>query len=288
MMKNMLTAAWKIILMAVAYIVVNAVVGMLLPMTNDLMAAMTPKDQAMFMPLFIVNVLINMTVMYLVLVNLRYKDWALFAGIWLSFWGLFTVVNLIEMYWYHESFEIITTTDVTKIIITQLAAYAAPALLGTWLIGGFSRPEQEQRTTFDYGRFGWKVILFCLIYPPFYFGCGFIPWAFPAVREFYAEWAATSEPMYVLLLFNIIRGGLWLLFSLPLLRGVANRQQAFWLMPLVLFTGTAVAVIVPSAMMPGFIRGPHFIELGFSMIVVGLFMAWLFVKDNKPIGVSHG
>jgi hypothetical protein len=30
--------------------------------------------------------------------------------------------------------------------------------------------------------------------------------------------------------------------------------------------------------MPGIARLGHFIELGFSMTVVGLFMAWLFVK----------
>jgi hypothetical protein len=30
--------------------------------------------------------------------------------------------------------------------------------------------------------------------------------------------------------------------------------------------------------MPGIVRLAHFIELGFSMIVVGLFMVWLFVK----------
>ncbi|MCK4470785.1 MAG: hypothetical protein KAW49_03265, partial [Anaerolineae bacterium] len=58
------------------------------------------------------------------------------------------------------------------------------------------------------------------IFISFYYCCGFIPWTlFPQVREFYASWAATTEPIPVLLLFNVPRGALWFLFSLPILLG---------------------------------------------------------------------
>ena len=57
--------------------------------------------------------------------------------------------------------------------------------------------------------------------------------------------------------------------------------SALWLAPLALFTGTAVACILPSAVMPGMVRLGHFIELGFSMTVVGVFMVWLFLKEKK-------
>lgn len=72
-----------------------------------------------------------------------------------------------------------------------------------------------------------------------------------------------------------------------ILLGVITRKVAFWLMPLVLFTGTAVATITPSAVMPGIVRLAHFIELGFSMIVVGLFMVWFFVRDKAPQGENQ-
>ena len=92
--------------------------------------------------------------------------------------------------------------------------------------------------------------------------------------------------MSVLLLFNVFRGALWLVFSLPILLGAKTRKVAFWLMPLVLFNGTAMEHMLPSAVLPGGVRLAHFIELGFSMIVVGLFMVWFFVKDAKETALE--
>ena len=84
----------------------------------------------------------------------------------------------------------------------------------------------------------------------------------------------------MLLSFNVFRGALWLVFSLPILLGARTRKVALWLMPLMLFNATAMEHMLPSAVLPGMVRLAHFIELGFSMIVVGLFMVWLFIKDR--------
>jgi hypothetical protein len=286
-MKKLFSAFWKILLLTVVYFIVNAIMGVVLPLSNDMMAAMTPEDQAAFLPLFLFNILLNVTVLYLVLVNLRYQGWKLFLGVWMAFWGLFNVLNMVELYWYNESFPLFTYLDVTKLVISSLVTYGLTTLVGMWLVGGFKREEAESQTTFEVGRNWRKVLLFCVAYPLFYYCCGFITRIFPEVREFYAGWAVTMEPLYILLLFNVFRGALWLLFSLPILMGARNRKVAYWLMPLVLFTGTAIAVITPSAVMPGIVRLAHFIELGFSMIVVGLFMVWLFVKDKATQGENQ-
>jgi hypothetical protein len=258
--------------------------GTLLPLSNDMTAAMTPEDQAAFMPLFLLKVFCNMVVMYLVLIYLRYKGWKLFFGVWMAFWGLITVLNAIELYWYNEAFPLFTYLDVTKLIIISLIAYGLTTLVGVWLVGGFKREETEKLTIFEAGPYGWKVLLFCVAYAIIYYCCGFITRLFPAAVEFYAGWAATMESIPVLLLFNVFRGALWLVFSLPILLGARTRKVAFWLMPLVLFNGTAMEHIMPSAVLPGGVRLAHFIELGFSMIVVSLFMVWFFLKDKTAQG----
>ncbi len=278
-MKNLLSAFWKILLLTIVFFVVNSVMGVLLPISYDMMADLSPQEQAAFMPLYLLTIFVNMTVMLLVFTHLRFKGWKLFFGVWMAFWGVFSVVNAIELFWYNESFPMFTYLDVTMMMIQDLVSYGVTVLVGMALVKGFKRDEQAAETTFMAGRYGWRIILFCLVYPPFYFCCGFIPWVFPEVREFYAAWVATTEPMYVLLLFNIFRGALWLASSLPVLMGVRTRKQAFWLMPLTLFAGTAVSLIPPS-MMPGIVRFGHFIELTISMVAVGLFMAWLFLKDS--------
>ena len=97
-MKKLLSASWKVLLLTVIYFVISAVIGTLLPLSNDMMAAMTPEDQAVFMPLYLLNILSTMTVMYLALIHLKYRGWKLFLAIWMTFLGLFTLVNAIEMY----------------------------------------------------------------------------------------------------------------------------------------------------------------------------------------------
>jgi hypothetical protein len=87
----------------------------------------------------------------------------------------------------------------------------------------------------------------------------------------------------VLLLFNVLRGLLWFAFSLPILLGTTTRKRTFWLLPLAMVTGTAMTFITPNPYMPPMVRVGHFIELGFSMTVVGVFMVWLFLKEKTGL-----
>ena len=249
-MKNIFSAFWKILLLTIVYFIVNAIMGVVLPLSSDMMAAMTPQDQAAFMPIFLLKVFLNIVVMYLVLTFSRLKGWKLFLGVWMAFWGLVSVLNGIELYWYNEAFPLFTYLDVTKMLIISLIAYGITTLVAVWLVGGFKREEIEKQTTFDAGQYGWKVLIFCLAYALFYYCCGFITRLFPAAVAFYAGWATTMEPLYILLLFNVFRGALWLAFSLPILLGAKTRKVAFWLMPLMLFNGTAMEHILPSAVLP--------------------------------------
>lgn len=279
-MKTTLLAVLRIGALVVIYFLVNVVMGILLPLSNDLSAALPAEEQALFMPLFLLHILINMSVLLIVLNRLRYQGWKLFLATAIAFVGLFSWMNTVELLWYNEAFPLLTYLDVVKTMIGDLLSYGVAALVGTLLVKGFSKEEQVSNTHLHVGRFGWKIALFVVLYPLFYFCCGLIPMSIPEVQEFYATWALTSEPIPVLLLFNVFRGALWWLFSLPILLGVTTRKQALWLLPLVLVTGTAGALIMPNALMPPIVRLGHFIELGFSMTVIGVFVPWLFLKEK--------
>jgi hypothetical protein len=146
-MKGLLSAIGKIILLTVVSFIINAVMGIILPLSNDMIAAMTPEDQALFMPLYLLNIFINMAVMYIVLNNLKYSGWKLFLAVWMAFFGLFTVLNSIELYWFNESFPLFNYTDVSKLIFNGMVAYGITALTGTWLVSGFKRNAQKSETT---------------------------------------------------------------------------------------------------------------------------------------------
>jgi hypothetical protein len=280
-MKNFVSTALKIVALVVIYFIANAILGVLLPLSHDMVAALPSEEQASFMPLFLLNTFINVAVLLTTLSCLRYKGWKLVLAGTISFFGLFSVLNVIELIWYNESFPLITYLDTVKMMLTNILTYGTTALVGTWLIKGFKKEEQARNTVFDAGRYGWKIGLFSVLYPPLYLCCGFIPWAFPEVREFYAGWNATRESIPVLLLFNVFRGALWFAFSLPILLGTTTRKRAFWLLPLVMVTGTAISFITPNPYMPPMVRVGHFIELAFSMTVVGIFMVWLFLKGRN-------
>jgi hypothetical protein len=279
-MKNVIMSLLKIIVLVIVFFIVTAVFGALLPLSFDMVAALSLGEQPLFMPLYLLNIFINMSVLFITLKCLRFRKWTLVLAASVSFYGLFIVVNLLEIVWYHEAFPMYTSNDLVKMFLSSPFAYAAAALVGTWLVKGFKTSEPKRHTLFDVGRFGWKIALFMVLYPPFYYFCGFIAWSFSAVRTLYAEWAATMESTWILLLFNVLRGGLWLLFSVPLLLGATTRKRAFWLMPLVLVTATALAYITPNPSFPPMVRVAHGIELTLSMAVVGMFMVMLFLKKK--------
>jgi hypothetical protein len=192
-MKTVVFTVLKILALVIVYFIVSAVFGALLPLSHDMIAELSVEERPLFMPLYLLNLLINMSVMVLVMTKLRYTGWKLFGAGFIAFYGLFMVVNQLEIIWFNEAFPLYTYGDVGKILITTLIAYAAVALVATFFVNGFKRTEAERHTRFDIGRFGWKILLFLVLYPPFYYFCGFIAWSFAATRELYAEWAATME-----------------------------------------------------------------------------------------------
>lgn len=279
-MSDRIRGAATILAMTVVFLIVTAVAGLWLPLSNDLYAAMSAADKALFRPLYILDTAIKMAVLYAVIRTTRLSGRKRFAAAWMASFGLFNLVNATEMLWYKESFPLITFLDIAKMVVTGLIAYGVTTLVGTLMLAPHPDRQESNAAAFRTGPYHSRVLLFCLLYPIFYYACGFISWSFTEARAFYANWATTAEPTYALLLFNVFRGGLWLGFSAPVLVGVKNKRQAFWLMPAMLFAGTSISVITPSALLPGIVRFAHFIELGISMAVVGLFMAWLFVKPR--------
>jgi len=280
-MKKIISALLKIVLLTVVFFMVNAILGALLPLSHDMIALLSVEEQALFMPLYLLYIFITMSVLFFALKCLRYRKLRLYLAVVISFFGLFSVLNQVEILWYIEAFPLFTTLDVVKMLITDLIAYGVTALVGVWLVKGFKKEKETKTTLFDGGRSSWKVVVFMILYPLFYFCCGFIAWAFPATRELYAGWAATAEPIPLLLLFNVFRGGLWLFFSYPLLLGARTRKLAFWLLPSVLVIATAGSLIIPNAAMPAMVRLAHGIELTFSMAIVGIFMVWFFLREKK-------
>jgi hypothetical protein len=280
-MKNILSALFKIVVLVVIFFIVNAIAGILLPLSHDMIAPLSVAEKALFMPLYLLYIFIAMSALFITLKCLRYKSLRLYLAVFISFIGLFSVLNQVEILWYIEAFPLFTSLDVVKMFLTDVFAYGITALVGVWLVKGFKKEKEVKSTVFDMGRSSWKVAVFVVLYPLFYYCCGFIAWSFPAAREFYSGWAATSEPISILLLFNVFRGGLWLFFSLPLLLGARTRKQAFRLLPFILVIATAGGLIMPNAAMPAMVRLAHGIELTFSMTIVGIFMVWLFLKEKK-------
>jgi hypothetical protein len=280
-MKKLISVLFKIVVLVVVFFIVNAIIGILLPLSHDMLAPLSVAEKALFMPLYLLYIFITMSALFITLKCLRYKSLRLYLAVFISFIGLFSVLNQVEILWYIEAFPLFTSLDVVKMFLTDVFAYGITALVGVWLVKGFKKEKEVKSTVFDVGRSFWKVAVFVVLYPLFYYCCGFIAWSFPAAREFYSGWAATSEPISILLLFNVFRGGLWLFFSLPLLLGARTRKQAFRLLPFILVIATAGGLIMPNAAMPAMVRLAHGIELTFSMTIVGIFMVWLFLKEKK-------
>ncbi|MBN1273516.1 MAG: hypothetical protein JXB26_14715 [Candidatus Aminicenantes bacterium] len=137
------------------------------------------------------------------------------------------------------------------------------------------------------------LLLSIVIYPVIYFGFGyFIGWQSAAVREYYsgsaqilpflAHFKALFSTSPLLPLWQAIRGGLWVLAALPVLRMMKGR---LWEKGLAVGLIFAVLMnsqhLVPNPLMPDSVRLVHFVETTSSNFLWGWIIVWVLGCNRK-------
>jgi len=162
--------------------------------------------------------------------------------------------------------------------LSDTVTAALLALLLARALGGRARAEASATAPGSprgaWG-WGWRMALCSFGYVILYFTAGALIW--PRIRWFYEAEGSVPDPLPLLLL-QIVRGALYVLFVLPLLRSLLTRRWQASLAMAVMFPVLAgvAGLLIPNPVFPDSVRLYHLIEIGWSNSVFGAVVGWLF------------
>jgi hypothetical protein len=195
--------------------------------------------------------------------------------VFLAVFGLTTVLTQIEAALFLDltPSELVILTS--RLTITSLAlAWLAVAL--------YPRSEPDLAVT-EHGpnpptTASWvrRWIGVSLVYVVLYVTAGIL--ILPVIRSWYeAQGTLNPNPALVLPL-QVARGALFVAFVLPLLRSmsVTRRQAAMAMAVMIPLVHGLAALIPPNPFMPDYVRHAHMVEIGWSNLVLGLVIGYLF------------
>lgn len=222
-----------------------------------------------------------------VLVRSTWHGWKLIAalfGVYLGITVLQTQIEAVVFLQYLE--DIIPAAATSGMVINGLVASALVALFAVFLFNKF-RPSAEPETPSQSLQqsalqWTWKVGALAVIYVVIYLAFGALvakPLAGPAFDEYYAN---LQLPVWFVP-FQILRGILWVLLTIPVIRMMRGSWREIGLgVALMLSVLIASLVIPPNEFMPAPIRMAHLVELFTSMFVFGWIDFWLLSWRRHP------
>jgi len=190
-----------------------------------------------------------------------------------------TFMTQIETLFFGNAF-ILTKFDIILIMLAGLL----PMLIVTPLaVKLFQRKETEITTITPFGITSCmlkKILLIGIIYLAIYMIFGyFVAWQFKDLRVFYtdsavklsffAQLANNMKTNPVIYPFQVFRGALFALATLPLLHFMKTKKD-FIISVCLVYLCAAMILIIPNVLFPDTVRMAHFYEMASSMLLFGL------------------
>jgi len=239
-----------------------------------------------FLPVFIFSFIIA-AIFYYIIYRSRWHGLKLAFAIFIAFYGLHTVVMQLESLVFLGSR--LPTGMLVSIYLMGfiMAGLFAPLSV---LIMHKTVPELEQKSlethlSMPVSMWVWKIIVIGIAYVIIYYLFGyFIAWKNPAIQEYYsghdpgnffvhlANFWQSSPWMYG---FQFIRGLLWMLFALPIIRmHKGGKWEVAFTVAIVVALWT-FQLLIPNPMMPAEVARVHLIETFSSNFVFGWIVGFL-------------
>jgi hypothetical protein len=240
--------------------------------------------------------LINVAVVAALIVTSRWHGWKLALSLALAYYGAVTLMTQIET-WYFLS-----SLTVDRRLLSRLFLMGIPPafvfvplavrILGRWRVSAEAPPPGAR--AMSAGQWIWKLAVLSIVYVAMYWLAGyFIAWQNPELRAFYGQpgdplpfFTHTADTLRSdpgLFLFQLLRGVLWVLCALPVIRGSRVSTGMTALLVALLFSAPQnVALILANPLMPiASVRLSHMIETASSTFVFGLLVVWLLRHGDR-------
>lgn len=249
-----------------------------------------PEQQPWVVVGLLLVALVNTFVISLVVVRSAWGHWRLVAATIFSWYGTMTFMTQIESAWFGPALGIapslLPSLFLSSVPLVLLFTPAAVFVWGKW------RPpadtlDTRERLPLSAPEWLWKLAVIAAVYVVLYLGFGyFVAWQNPALRDMYGGGANAQVFDYERLIpFQLVRGVLWTLFALPVIRMVrGSRWQVALLLGLVVGLPATIVLAIPNPIMPDpSVRLSHFIETSTSNFIFGAFATWLLSWHPHPV-----
>jgi len=234
---------------------------------------------------------------YLILRS-RWTGWKLIAAVWLGFYGTGTVLPQIEILVFPMA---IPPGTLPRLLLMGFITTAIFTPLAVWILGKRKPavPAAESNPPLPAAPSRELILRFAAIaaiYVCVYFTFGyFIAWRDPAVRAYYGgndpgtffvQMKNVLRDTPWLVAFQVLRGVLWGLIALPIIRMIKGRRWEAGLAVALLFSVVlSDKLLLPNPYMPEQVRMTHLIETASSNFLLGWIAAWLLTKP-RATGVN--
>ena len=256
-------------------------------------AAQTPAQGAAgmspwqaFVPLLVYSFLIGCLFGY-VIYRSRWHGLKLAVFIFISFFGIFTVVGQLESLLFLQ--DELPAGMVSKIFLQGVIIAGLFSPLAVMIMGKAKRPvvidTTQPRPSIPLLQWIWKVLVIGVVYLILYLLFGyFVAWKSPVLQQYYGGtdpgnffihvsnlWATSSY----IFPFQLARGLLWMLFALPIIRMHKGDKLEVAITLALLLAFWSFQLLIPNPYMPAEVARVHLVEIFGSNFIFGFLIGIL-------------
>lgn len=252
------------------------------------------QTSKVLMALLAVCFLDTIVLTYIILRS-RWAGWRLIATVFFVFYGVMTFIAQIESAVFHFLPPgMLPRLFLMGVLVTAPFSPLAVIILGKRKADTATINEPNSRLLMPAKEWAWKLAVIAIAYMILYSTFGyFIAWKNPAIQAFYggidegnffAHMKAVFTTAPWLEPFQALRGVLWALFALPVIRMMKGRWQETAIAVGLLFAVLMNSqLLLPTPLMPEAVRMTHLIETASSNFILGYFIVWLLHRHHSSL-----
>jgi hypothetical protein len=284
-MKKYIFLALKIVLLTILYTILFAA-------GSALLGPRVPRDPAMqtgalaAMPLV---GFVDTVVLAWVILRSNWGGWKLILTTAVCYYGVQTFMAQIETAYFGPALGI-PLSMVPGLLLQSLPVVLVFIPLAVLILGkgrgGDADPTAAERLQMPAGQYAWKLAVIAVLYALLYFSFGyFVAWQNPRLAAMYGN-GANHEVFnnFKLVPLQLVRGVLWALFALPIIRmSKGGAWQIALLVGVLLALPMNIVHALPNPFMPDpSVRLSHFIETATSNFIFGVLLTRLILWRPAP------
>jgi hypothetical protein len=292
-LRETLALVGKIVALAVVLLVVQGIGSRFLPAMEAAGAdagGQPSPPPAGFLGLVLCVCLLQTVALAYPVVRSRWHGWRLTLTVFLVFFGPGTFMGQVESMIYLRSR--LGQGMLSGIVLMGLFSAAVFSPIVVWVLGKGRAPadatEPPRLLRMSWKSWAWRLAAGAAVYLTLYYLFGyFVAWKQPAVREFYggtdpgtflAQMRGIVRSTPWMVPFQSLRGLLWVLLALPVIRMMEGRWWEAGLAVSLLFTAPVAYLLFPNPLMPEMVRMAHMVETAPYQFLFGWLVVWLFTR----------